>query len=288
MTAMPDNILLKSVTGLEGGVVASGSSCGVVTGGALSLGLFFNDHVREQGARARAGVLDMVGEYVRFFENTYGSQICRQRSGADFYTIPGQLRYFLPGDRMARCFSHIHGAMKYLDVLRKQEPPQIKGDIGSTNKAVHCAPQVLQSIREKTGASHITAEQVSYVLDGGVGFSGGVCGAIAGAIMGMNLVWGIDIRALSFFQTVKPFLIGHANLLSKKQNIKPETFIMGKRLLETLKKEAGSLECRAITGKTFDGWNDFQDHVCGSAKCRELMDLAANRAAEAIKAFEPG
>jgi len=38
MIGKPENKLLKSITGLEGGVVATGSTCGVVSGGAIGFG----------------------------------------------------------------------------------------------------------------------------------------------------------------------------------------------------------------------------------------------------------
>lgn len=46
-------------------------------------------------------------------------------------------------------------------------------------------------------------EQLYFVFDGGVGIQGGVCGAIAGAIMAFNLLVGLDIRAT----TISPKVI---------------------------------------------------------------------------------
>lgn len=68
MTSKQDDILLKAGTGLEGGVVASGSTCGVVTGGALGLGLMYDDELKKKGDCAEVALLSLVGDYVRWFE----------------------------------------------------------------------------------------------------------------------------------------------------------------------------------------------------------------------------
>jgi hypothetical protein len=68
--------VLKAFTGLEGGIVESGSTCGVVTGGALGLALMHDNALQERGTVAEAGVLSLVGEYYRWFEESFGSSYC--------------------------------------------------------------------------------------------------------------------------------------------------------------------------------------------------------------------
>ena len=51
MIGKPEDQLLKSFTGLEGGIVASGSTCGVVSGGAIGLALSHYDEIMEKGVR---------------------------------------------------------------------------------------------------------------------------------------------------------------------------------------------------------------------------------------------
>jgi len=48
MIGKPENELLRSFTGLEGGVVASGSTCGVVSGGAMGLALLHHEKIMEK------------------------------------------------------------------------------------------------------------------------------------------------------------------------------------------------------------------------------------------------
>ena len=84
MISKREDHVLKAFTGLEGGVVASGSTCGVVTGGALGLAMLHDNVLQERGIAAEAGVLSLIGEYVRWFEESYGSSFCRDRTGVDF------------------------------------------------------------------------------------------------------------------------------------------------------------------------------------------------------------
>ncbi len=56
MIGKPEDKLLKSVTGLEGGVVATGSTCGVVSGGAIGLALSHYDEIMEKRDTSTSGI----------------------------------------------------------------------------------------------------------------------------------------------------------------------------------------------------------------------------------------
>ncbi len=283
MISKQDDILLRAATGLEGGVVASGSTCGVVTGGALGLALLYDNELREGGAPAEAALLALAGEYVRWFEGRYRTSFCRDRTGVDFYTVGGQLRYFVP-DRVGRCLWHIGGAVRHLHAVVKSGFPA-DGSTHTEKRVFHCARDVLRGIREQTGTGYDLLERASVVFDGGLGLQGGVCGALAGAIMGINLKLGLDIRRMGFFQTAKAFIIGHLNLLKKKPVDDPEPFAVGRGIVKSFRERAGTLECRAITGRTFSGWDDFQDYLGKSSTCQELIKLMVDEASKAIKRF---
>lgn len=280
--------MLKAFTGLEGGIVASGSTCGVVSGGALGLALMHDNLLKERGIAAEAGVLSLIGEYVRWFEESFGSSFCRERSGVDFYTTMGQLRYFLPGDRVARCFWHIRGAMRHLyDAYQEKNLLAMDVDLRKIQgEPMHCAQAVLRGIRSRTGIGDPLLERLSFIFDGGVGLSGGACGAVAGAVMGINLLLGINIRDTSFLQAFKSFIVGHINLLLNEP-IDEETdpFSVGKNFLERFREKAGVIECRNITEKKFSNWTEFQKHISSSDKCAGLIELATTEASNAIQSL---
>ena len=280
--------MLKASTGLEGGIVASGSTCGVVSGGALGLALMHDTILQESGIAAEAGVLSLIGEYVRWFEKSFGSSFCRERSGVDFYTTMGQLRYFLPGDRVARCFWHIRSAMRHLyDVYQEKNLFAIDVDLRKIQgEPMHCAQAVLRGIKSRTGIGDPLLERLSFIFDGGVGLSGGACGALAGAVMGINLLLGINIRDTSFLQAFKSFIVGHINLLlNEPVDEEPDPFSVGKNILERFREEAGTTECRKITEKKFSDWTDFQKYISSSDKCAGLIELATTEASNAIQSL---
>ena len=284
MIGRREDRVLKACTGLEGGVVASGSTCGVVTGGALGLALMHDNVLQERGIAAEVGVLSLVGEYFRWFEESFGSSFCRERSGVDFYTTFGQLRYFLPGDRVGKCLWHLRGAMRHLYTYQEKELPGM--DVKPKeiqNKPIHCAQAVLRGIKDRTGVGDPLLERLSFIFDGGVGLQGGVCGALAGAVLGINLLLGMDIRDTSYFQTVKAFIVGHINLLLDKPIGRPEPFGVGKNIVQRFREEAGAAECRSITEKEFSDWTDFQKYISSSDKCAGLIELATTEASNAIQ-----
>jgi len=217
MTGRREDSILKATTGLEGGIVASGSTCGVVTGGALGLALLHDDELQDRGTAAQPEILSQIGEYVRWFEDSFGSSFCRERSGVDFYTTVGQLRYFLPGDRVGKCLWHIRGATRHLYAYQEKDLPGMDVEPGEIQgEPIHCAQAVLRGIRNRTGIGDPLLERLSFIFDGGVGFQGGVCGALAGAVMGINLLLGMNIRDTKYFQPFKAFVVGHINLLLDK------------------------------------------------------------------------
>ncbi|MBS3757126.1 MAG: C_GCAxxG_C_C family protein [Desulfobacterales bacterium] len=283
MIGSREDQLLKALTGLEGGVVASGSTCGVVTGGALSLALMHRDDISRKGALAERAVLERVTDYTDWFRDTYGTLLCRERMGVDFYRVRGQLRYLLPGDRVGKCIWHLRGATRYLYEASKN-PLSItasRSPMGD-KPPLHCASAVLAGIREKTGVGDPLLEKMAFVFDGGVGFNGGICGALAGAIMGINQVMGMDLRNISYWKNMKSFLRGHTNLLVRSPKTLDEPFAAGRRVVERFRQAAGSTECRALTGQGFSDWDEFQEFISNSAACNGLFELAINEASAVI------
>jgi hypothetical protein len=286
MIGRREDRVLKAFTGLGGGLVASGSTCGVVTGDALGLALANDDVLQKRGMAAEAGVLSLVGEYSRWFEENFGSSFCRERSRVDFYTTFGQLRYFLPGDRVGKCLWHIRGAVRHLYTYQEKDLPVVEVKPKETeDKPIHCAHAVLRGIRDRTGTGDSLLERLSFIFDGGVGFQGGVCGALAGAVMGVNLLLGMDVRNTSYFQTLKAYTAGHINSLVENPIGMPEPFGVGKNIVRSFRKIAGATECRAITETAFSGWNDFQAYISSSDKCTGLIELATTEASNAIQQF---
>ena len=146
-----------------------------------------------------------------------------------------------------------------------------------------CAQQVLKGIKEKTYIGDDLLEQLSFVFDGGIGLQGGACGALAGAILGVNLLIGMNVRGMKHSEVLKAFAVGHKNLLTDKPVEKPEPFNVGKEIVKNFKEEAGAIECQTITGQKFSDWSDFQDFISSSDKCSGLIEFAKDQATIAIE-----
>ena len=285
MIEKPEDKLLKSFTGLEGGVVATGSTCGVVSGGAMGLALSHYDEIVEKGIPAQVGLLVQVGEYVKWFEDNFGTSFCRERSGVNFHTAMGQLRYFMPGDKVSKCLWHIRGAIRHLHSFRQEELPvmEVLQPNEKQTEPIHCAQMVLRGLKQETGIGDDQLDQLSFIFDGGIGLQGGACGALVGAILGINLLFGMNVRDMKYSEIIKAFAVGHKNLLSNKPVEKTEPFSVGKKIVRNFKEEAGAIECQTITGQNFSEWSDFQCYISSSDKCSKLIEFSKNQASIAVK-----
>jgi hypothetical protein len=282
MTGKQENITLRSVTGLEGGLVACGSTCGVVTGGALGIALMRSKEIDDNGEEAQKNIMMETREYVEWFHRNFKTTLCRERTNADFYKASGMLGYFLPG-AMGKCFWHMGKASSYMKSL-SLTPLDVSGKNTAqrNSESIHCATKVLEEARKISGIGDALLEKISFVLDGGVALSGGLCGAMAGAVMAMNLVFGWDVRTMSYPKIIKEFVRGHINLLRHEISEKDETFAIGKEIMNQLRNMEPLLECSRITGRTFSDWDDFQAHIQASASCRNLITEAAAIAVQTI------
>ena len=93
---------------------------------------------------------------------------------------------------------------------------------------------------------------------------------------------GQNVRDMKYSEIIGAFAVGHKNLLTNKPVKKPEPFNVGKGIVKKFKEEAGTVDCRTITGQKFSGWSDFQDFISSSAKCSGLMEFVKDEASRAI------
>jgi len=279
-----DDIVLMAVTGLEGGCVANGSTCGIASGGALGIALMNDHHLKNNGNGAEAAVLKSAGSYMDWFHDTYGTTLCRERNKVDFHSPSGSLKYFFSARKIIRCMLMTGGALNYLTLNHNNRLSE--ADIKGHDDAIppcHCAQEVLKLVREKTGVGNDRLERLSIVLDGGIGLSGGLCGAVAGSVLAINLIHGFNLRHMSYATNVKKFIIGHINLIRKKPGKSIDTFSIGKEMVNQFKETAGSIKCSQITGQHFNSRKDFCNHIETSDNCKNLIRVSADIAARAIE-----
>jgi C_GCAxxG_C_C family probable redox protein len=281
----PDDTLLKSVTGLEGGCVANGSTCGIASGGALGIALKFEPYLQQGDPQMEAVAINAAGQYLDWFRATHGTTQCWERNHVDFLKITGQLRYFLSARKILRCIKMAGRSIQYLTSENHDGTfmNPVSTELKQSCSPLHCAQEVLQQVHSKTNIGNNRLERLSIVLDGGIGLRGALCGALAGAILSLNLVHGFNLRQMSYGTVIKKFLIGHINLIREKPGRHQDTFSIGKKLVTRFREQAGSIECSIITSRQFQNMDDFNRHMENSDTCKNLIHASAELATEAIQ-----
>jgi len=285
MISRREDNLLKAITCLEGGLTACGSTCGVITGGSMGLALLHDKALQENTIEAEMGLLSLIEEYIKCFKKNINTTLCRERTGVDFHKITGQMRYMIPGDKSLKCLSNISIAAKCLHTLQNKDFPKITtGQSKNKTTPIHCAQAVLKGVKAKTNIGDPMLERLSIVLDGGVGLSGGLCGAIAGSTIAIGIIHGSDIHNINIFQKIWATVKGHINLLLNTPIGFPEPFSISNEIGKKFRLETNDLlECKKITGKEFGDWETFQNYITSSDKCRGLIDSTIGFTIEAIE-----
>lgn len=283
MIDQKEDAVLTSLGSFFGGGVFRGSTCGVVSGGALGIALMHDEKLQSNGAETQASVISLAADYSKWFEDTYGTTLCSERTGVDFWTLGGLINYMLPGHRMVWCMKHINGSMKYLHRTHTSNLPLIKIEDNTDTKHIHCAQDVLEGIYSKTGIGDPVLDRISIVLDGGVALQGGVCGALAGAILALNLIVGENFRDVSIPGSYYAFFKGLTFLRSEKPEEISDPYNVGKKVALNFEKVAGSINCSKITGTEFNTIDEFQSYINTSEKCKELIEFSINEATSTIQ-----
>jgi hypothetical protein len=277
---------LKASCPLEGGGTSEGSTCGVVSGGCLSIALgHLGDMVASDTGKGEA-LYDRMREYTSWFEDRFDSTLCRERCGEDLNTMPGFMNYIILGKFMSRCEVHIGKAASQL-IRLIEEPLAGEGEISELDDRLqdrggYCAAEVMRGIREATGHGSLYLEQLSVAYDGGIGLSGGLCGALAGALMPIGLIWGLQPRAAGLIETVEFNVRGHMNLYLNRRE--PEMWSVGNPMVKEFRHKFGSLECKDIIGRSFQSGKELAEFVPDSAICSEIKDWCRDQAVERISA----
>ncbi|MEA1876523.1 MAG: C-GCAxxG-C-C family protein [Bacteroidota bacterium] len=257
---MDDELLLKAVTGLAGGLYNRGSTCGVVLGAAIDLALLKNKTLGVWTPGDQLSLLNQVADYVNWFEEEFEGCLCRDRVELDFQTIRGKVGLLFP--KKARgCVKQSALSMKYL-----LDEKNIINHPKTCSAYKHCATDVLKIVRKKTGRGADTIEQLSTVFDGGIGLSGGGCGALIGGLIALGLRFGYEHSKQTAFKRSDIF-----------RTIPRHYSKVANQLIDQFKAKYGALECVGITGEKIDGFESFLEQ---RENCQSLIEWVAEKASE--------
>jgi len=268
---------LKAACPLAGGAVDEGSTCGVVSGGCLSIALGHLGDMVDGDARKGEDLYSRMREYTVWFGERFGSTLCRERFGdLNKATLAGVIK----------CEIHTGEAASHLIKLIER-PLERGGEVTGIDERLresggYCAAEVMRGVREATGHGSLYLEQLSVAFDGGIGLSGGLCGALAGALMPIGSIWGLQPRAAGFIETMQYSARGHKDLATGSR--KPGMWTVGNPFVKEFREEFGSLECKDIVGRYFDSGKELAEFMRGSDVCSQIKNWCRDQAVELISA----
>jgi hypothetical protein len=228
---------------LAGGIVRNGYQCGMVWGSTLAAGA---EAFRRFGAggRAELAALTAAQRIVETFRARNGAVDCRDLTDTDFNSKAQGWKFLLSGKAIG-CFRM---AARYAPVAFAE----IRAALGSEHAHAPPGPVSCSALVARwLGASDLHAVTAAG-LAGGIGLSGGACGALGAAVWLDAMSGGGDLKAIEARAT---------------------------RLIERFLEASGHrFECSEIVGRGFVDVADHAAYLRGGGCAGILKALAAGRA----------
>jgi hypothetical protein len=248
----------KAAMPLAGGVANMGYQCGMLWGAALAAGAQAYRTYGPGPQAEAAGIIASQRLTAGFCSGTKGEINCSEISDLDVqgdFNVQAILKFFLKGGPIS-CFRM---AARYAPIARNQMDTTFSGNsIEAPSPPVSCATV----LAEKVGASEIHAVMVSGFA-GGIGLSGGACGALGAAIWIIGMKQPVEIEGFSYAGTWINDTI--------------------EKFLESTDYE---FECSEIVGRKFESICEHADYI-REGGCTKIIDnLAAQIKSLQIKAVE--
>jgi C_GCAxxG_C_C family probable redox protein len=130
----------------------------------------------------------------------------------------------------------------------------VERSIDLFNSGYGCAESVLMAVSESKGIQSDLIPRIATGFCGGIAYSGGVCGAVTGAIMALNLIYGRDLADQS----------------------KNKNYEAVQLFLDAFRDRFGEIHCPALTGidlSTDEGRTRFKEANL-HAHCSEFVGEA--------------
>ena len=231
---------------LAGGVMQHGFQCGMLWGATLAAGA---EAYRRfgAGARAQASAVMAAARLVAAFRARHGSANCHDITGLDASSTSLQtFMHFVVRGGAVRCFRM---AAQYAPVARDEiDTAFAAAPAEAPPPPVSCAAVIAR----RMGATDMQTV-MSAGFAGGIGLSGGACGALGAA------VWVLGLEQF--------------NENAGKVEFKP------RRALEAVdafsKCTSCTFECSKIVGRTFADIGDHAEHLRAGG-CSEILDTLAS------------
>lgn len=244
---------------MGGGIGHEGDTCGDLTGGILSLGLFYQDDDYHRLYRDCA-------EYYRRFKIRSGSTKCMDIIGVKLNQGYDIRRFFLKGIRCLKVvFNSIVSVFDITQTpgggLPSEDRYQIRPPFDTGR--FHCAGAVLSRIEPQLNLNLDSLLKNSWGFTGGIAFQGDICGALIGGVLALGIIYGTEL------QSTKPVRFLRAGLVAMQQGSRVfqhkdlhPSFRAGLRVSKLYRgfvSQFGSTNCTEILGKANKSKNS---HFC--------------------------
>lgn len=235
----------KAIAPMAGGILNHGFQCGMLWGAALAAGAQAH-RVHGSGPLAEAEAIAAAERLVASFRSGHDHINCIDITNLDMKNTSGILKFLIKGGPIG-CFrmaaSYAPNAFDEIDAA-----------ISDNHKDAPVSPISCATVlAEKMGVSELHATMAAG-LAGGIGLSGGACGALGAAIwitiMERNKAGGETSDYLS-----------------------PEAMEVIDRFVESSDYE---FECTEIVGRTFDSVEDHAEYVRAGG-CSAIIEALARR-----------
>lgn len=132
----------------------------------------------------------------------------------------------------------------------------------------NCAQSVFASLAGRSGLEPKLALKIATPFGGGVSHTGGICGAVTGALMGLGVYFGNEIPNL---------------------DIKRKNYETGKQFIDTFNMEFGNIQCPLLLGLDLSKEEDrqlAQEKDIFHTNCMQYVTGAVRMAYELINQSE--
>jgi hypothetical protein len=237
----------KAANPLAGGIANMGYQCGMLWGAALAAGARAY-HLYGPGAQAEASAMTATQKLVESFRTRTKNEInCLEISDLNMqgdFDGKAILKFFLKGGPIG-CFrmaaNYAPDAYNEISSTFSEDPIEVSAP------PVSCAT----ALAKRMGASEMHVTMVAGFA-GGIGFSGGACGALGAAIWLTTMNQPVEIEGMSYSGTWVSDMI--------------EGF---------LESSDYEFECAEIIGRNFESVDEHAEHIANGGCSKIIEALAA-------------
>ena len=259
--------IIKAATGLGGGVGHEGDTCGALTGGVLSLGLY---HRNNESDRLYPDCI----EFYDSFKRRFGSSKCRDILGVRFKVGYDIRRFFLKGIRCLKVvYTSIESVFDIIQTCDRRLSSKIIYQIRPPfdTKRLHCAGLVLSRIESQLNPNIGSILEITRGFSGGIAFQGDICGAFMGGVLALGTVYGTELRKTQPSRLFRAGLVAmkEGSRVFQNEHLHPsfKTSLRAGMLYNKFVSQFGSVDCINILGRVSRSQNrNF---------CEEIAEITA-------------